>query len=316
LYRAGQSENALAEIGSATGPDEEALRVLANLALKRTTQARRALAALLGTTKEARWADGPLAHEVADTVLPASLIGIPDEGLGEWDELMQGAIALLGDDLDHYYTAADLLHARGLVLGRRGQLLMQKKELAAAERMLLENHGVLQKARAAHEGVRVPRFDMALWCALDRLVHLYEAMKRPEEAAKWKAKAVNLWDRIIELTPKAEQPALRASRANSLVEAGMLTEALAEVAELTMAPNRSASQWYDFACIYAVVSTRMPDKKQEYANRAMDLLKNAVKEGYMDSAHISKDSDLEALRERDDFKKLMEELGKISSPTK
>jgi hypothetical protein len=316
LYRRGQSENALAEIGSATGPDEEALRVLANLALKRTTQARRALAALLQTTKGAPWADGPLVREVADTVLRASLMGIPDEALGEWDDLMQGAIALLGDDLDHYYTAADLLHARGLVLGRRGQLLMQKKELAAAERLLLENHGVLQKARAAHEGVQVPRFDMALWCAFERLVRLYEAMKRPEEAAKWKAKEVTLWDSIIELTPKAEQPALRASRANSLVEAGMLAQAVADVAELTMVPDWSAGQWYDFACIYAVVSTKMPDKKQEYADRAMELLTKAVKAGYGDAAHISKDPDLDSLRERDDFKKLSEELRKTSPQMK
>jgi hypothetical protein len=141
-------------------------------------------------------------------------------------------------------------------------------------------------------------------------------MKRPEEAAKWKAKAVNLWDRIIELTPKAEQPALRASRANSLVEAGMLAQAVADVAELTMVPDWSACQWYDFACIYALVSTKMPDKKQEYADRAMELLTKAVKNGYTDAAHISKDPDLDSLRERDDFKGLLEELRKISPPMK
>jgi WD40 repeat protein len=285
LYRTGQFENALAEIRSATGPDEEALRVLANLALKRTPDARRAMAALLETTKAARWADGPLAREVAETVRRASAVGTPDEALGEWDHLVAGAIALLGDDLDHYYTAAELRYARGIVLGRRGQLLVQKKEMAAAEAMLLESQGVLEKARAAHEGVIVPHFDTALWCAFHGLHRFYEAMKRPEEAAKWKAKAGSLWDRILSCTPNAEQPALRASRAIALLQAGMLAEAVAEVAELIRSQEsgvrgqQPAGSWYDFACFYAVASTKMPDKKQAYADRAMELLTKAVKEG-------------------------------------
>jgi hypothetical protein len=35
---------------------------------------------------------------------------------------------------------------------------------------------------------------------------------------------------------------------------------------------------------------------------------NFVQAGYMDAAHMAKDSDLDSLRDREDFKKLMEAL--------
>ncbi len=111
---------------------------------------------------------------------------------------------------------------------------------------------------------------------------------------------------------------------------------MAEVAELTKSPRWDSSQWYDFACVYAarqrqerrgsaeVVQLRLlllhrqrqeRDKKQEYADRAMDLLQKAVKAGYNDAAHMAKDTDLDPIRGRDDFKKLIEELAK-KSPAK
>ena len=42
----------------------------------------------------------------------------------------------------------------------------------------------------------------------------------------------------------------------------------------------------------------------------MELLQRAVKEGWKDAAHMAKDKDLDALRTREDFKKLMESLQK------
>ncbi len=47
----------------------------------------------------------------------------------------------------------------------------------------------------------------------------------------------------------------------------------------------------------------------------MDLLQKAVKAGYNDAAHMAKDTDLDPIRGRDDFKKLIEELAK-KSPAK
>ncbi len=130
------------------------------------------------------------------------------------------------------------------------------------------------------------------------------------------ADAVQDWDRVVKLSDKAEQPGIRAARATSKLQAGQVAEALAEVAELTKLPGWNAGQWYDFACVYAVASGKVVDKKQPYADRAMALLHEAVQAGYKDAAHMKEDTDLDALRARDDFKKLLAELAKPAEPKK
>ena len=62
-----------------------------------------------------------------------------------------------------------------------------------------------------------------------------------------------------------------------------------------------------------MASGKSAGKKQEYADRAMELLQKAVKAGFKYPAHMKQDKDLDALRDREDFKKLVAELG---APTK
>jgi tetratricopeptide (TPR) repeat protein len=122
------------------------------------------------------------------------------------------------------------------------------------------------------------------------------------------AEAIPDWDKAIELSSKEEQPGMRASRAISRVNAGQAAQAVAEVAELTKSSDWSAGQWYNLACVFAIASDKLADKKQEYADRAMELLHKAVNVGFQDAAHIKQDNDLDALRARDDFQKLLAEL--------
>ena len=131
--------------------------------------------------------------------------------------------------------------------------------------------------------------------------------------------AIKDWDKAIELSQMAEQPHLRAARAASRAQAGQVAEAMAEVAEaaaevaeLAKNPSADAHSWYNFACVYAIASGISADKKQEYSDRAMELLQKAVKAGWSDTAHMAKDTDLDAIRRRDDFEKLIEELAKKS----
>jgi serine/threonine protein kinase/tetratricopeptide (TPR) repeat protein len=124
------------------------------------------------------------------------------------------------------------------------------------------------------------------------------------------AEAVSDLDKAIELSPNKEQPEFRAERSILRLTAGQVAEAMAEVAELSKNPNWNARWWYDFGCVYAIASGKFADKRQEYADRAMELLQQAVKAGYRDAAHIKQDSDLDSLRGRDDFKQLLAELAK------
>jgi eukaryotic-like serine/threonine-protein kinase len=116
------------------------------------------------------------------------------------------------------------------------------------------------------------------------------------------------WDRTLLLTPTAQQPSFRPGRVASLLGAGRVTEALSEVAELTRSSQWNAAQWYSFACVYAVASGKTPDKKTEYGDRAMLLLQTAVNAGFKNTAHMKEDTDLDSLRDREDFQKLVATL--------
>ena len=48
---------------------------------------------------------------------------------------------------------------------------------------------------------------------------------------------------------------------NSRIQNGQVAEAVAEVDELTRGGGWNATQWYDFACVYAVASGKIADKK-------------------------------------------------------
>jgi hypothetical protein len=55
---------------------------------------------------------------------------------------------------------------------------------------------------------------------------------------------------------------------------------------------------------------------QFYGDQALALLRTAVAKGYRDAAHIQKDTDLDPLRGRDDFQKLLAELEKAAPKEK
>ena len=64
---------------------------------------------------------------------------------------------------------------------------------------------------------------------------------------------------------------------------------------------------YDIACTHAQMIAKAEDRSKQ-ADLAMDWLQQAVAAGYKDVAHMMKDADLDPLRERQDFKKLMADL--------
>jgi hypothetical protein len=57
-------------------------------------------------------------------------------------------------------------------------------------------------------------------------------------------------------------------------------------------------------------------RAEQYARRAVALLRQAVQKGYKDVTHMTKDPDLDALRARDDFKELLAQLELKVGPSK
>ncbi len=82
---------------------------------------------------------------------------------------------------------------------------------------------------------------------------------------------------------------------------------------------------YDIACVFGLCaskarkdSTLAAPKQEElakqYADEAMTHLRLAVEKGYRNVAHMKNDTDLDPLRDRDDFKKLLADLEAIPPP--
>jgi tetratricopeptide (TPR) repeat protein len=136
----------------------------------------------------------------------------------------------------------------------------------------------------------------------------YWGRARAHDQLRKNAEALRDWDLAIELSSQRERPGFRAGRANTRLHSGMIAEAVADVGELTKVQNWTAAQWYDFACVYSVASGTVGAKKQEYADQAMDLLRKAVAAGYKDVALLKSDAAFDALRDREDFKKLISDL--------
>jgi len=126
-----------------------------------------------------------------------------------------------------------------------------------------------------------------------------DVLKRNEQAAEE-------WARAMILAPEKELTMVRCQLMLSRVHAGQFEAALKDADQL--AKGDAAGLIYDCACAYGLVHARTKDDK--HALRAVELLRRAVAKGYRDAAHMTKDTDLDSLRARADFKKLMAELEK------
>jgi hypothetical protein len=94
---------------------------------------------------------------------------------------------------------------------------------------------------------------------------------------------------------------------------GQVDEAIREAEEL--AKKGTALMVYDAACVLALAADRREEapgslSREQCAARAVELLRQAVARGWRNGEHMKNDEDLKALRGRDDFRKLLAELGK------
>ncbi len=125
------------------------------------------------------------------------------------------------------------------------------------------------------------------------------------------AEAVQDFDRALAVNTVPEEAALfRLGRAESLARAGDHAKALAEANILAESTDAIDATFHDLACICAAAAAAVKDDaklQDQYAARAVELLRQAIAKGYKDIEHLKKDDDLKVLREREDFKKLLKE---------
>jgi serine/threonine protein kinase/Flp pilus assembly protein TadD len=128
--------------------------------------------------------------------------------------------------------------------------------------------------------------------------------------------AVRDWQRALELAVGSKKAAFRRMMFRTKKDAASY---LAAAAEYEVLKPTGAGAMYKAACCRAVCAAVIredpktpeadaPRLAKDQADLAMAWLHKAVAAGYKDVEHMKQDTDLDALREREDFKKLLIEL--------
>ena len=122
------------------------------------------------------------------------------------------------------------------------------------------------------------------------------------------AEALEDLARAIELASPEERATYRVQRAVARMHGGEAAEAVVEIEQLLDAADWTADRWFDIARVYAVASGTVAGRGPEYSDRAMELLNRAIDVGYQDVARLSTDAELDSLRGREDFRRLIAAL--------
>ncbi len=120
------------------------------------------------------------------------------------------------------------------------------------------------------------------------------------------AEALSDWDLAIELGTKDQVSSLKISRAIARLRIDETENAFAEMAEIEAARNWNMGTYYGAACFYAIASEKVPDRQQDFSDRAVAYLAKSIANGFRDGSHLNIDPDLDPIRQREDFKKLLE----------
>jgi hypothetical protein len=123
--------------------------------------------------------------------------------------------------------------------------------------------------------------------------------------------AIQDWDEAIARVDGKDQLLCRGHRAITLARAGSHTAAVAAVDKLAQVKGTTADTFYNGACVYALAAGAVTDDaglREEYAARAVELLRQAIAAGYKDAPHIEKNTDFDAIRGRKEFQQLLKQL--------
>jgi tetratricopeptide (TPR) repeat protein len=135
------------------------------------------------------------------------------------------------------------------------------------------------------------------------------------------AEAAGDWQRAAELDDGRNRFFFRLQHSAALAHAGGHPDAVKAVEEVLASSDPkvktppSGPLLYDAACVYALSAAAVKEDaklREQYTARAIALLRQAKSAGFFKDPkqveHIKKDTDLDALRQRDDFQKFAAEL--------
>jgi serine/threonine-protein kinase len=132
-------------------------------------------------------------------------------------------------------------------------------------------------------------------------------------------KALGAQERLVQVLTAKERDEFRRRRALTLARLGEHGRAVAEADALARKKSVPGQALYDLARVYAVARAAVQRRggglssgeaeraAEDYASRAVGLLRQAAKAGFRHSG-MQKDADLKALHGREDYRRLLKEL--------
>jgi tRNA A-37 threonylcarbamoyl transferase component Bud32 len=197
------------------------------------------------------------------------------------------------DTLTSMRDLAESYHA----LGQHAEALKLREQTLALRKAKLgpdQSETLISMGELAESLIAVQRAPEAL-AILEECVHLSTGHDTDPKLLPW---AISLRFRCFEKTKDAA----------GCRQTATMWEALKRVDAVSLY-NAACFRSATAAVIRAADQTPAGSKQAEAeADRAMAWLKQTIAAGYKDAAHIAKDKDLDALRSREDFKKLLADL--------
>jgi serine/threonine-protein kinase len=159
---------------------------------------------------------------------------------------------------------------------------------------------------------------------LRRVEHDASARRFLRNAYRARAETLMRLGQPAEATPDVERalvldqgPDLSETRllqASNWAHLGEHAKAAAAVEEILKPGHLGGDLLCEAACVYgrSAAAVGAGSLAERYAARAVELLRQAVAKGYKDAAYVKKNADLDSLRQREDYRKLLADL----EPTK
>jgi serine/threonine protein kinase/tetratricopeptide (TPR) repeat protein len=158
-----------------------------------------------------------------------------------------------------------------------------------------------------------------------RLARFDNNRGKPQAVLAWCDKGIQTLQQVLEKEPRHSQAGrdlndLRVGRAVALAQTGDFAQAAKSIDEMARQEGLTPVDLFNVACVYARcleaadndVKRPAADRArltEQYAGRAMDALRQALARGFRDVPVLRTEPDLAPLRRREDFQKLLQEVG-------
>ena len=200
----------------------------------------------------------------------------------------------------------------------------------------IESLNELEQAKAiyqklADENPGLPYYQNSLASGHTNVADAFRVLKRFGEARQGYEKAIAIRERLVKANPAVTMyrshlaysvRRLGLTRLAGGDAAGSVAEARRAIALYEGLPSPTPEAWYELACCHAALATasgREPagisaGQGEAEADKAMTLLHKAVGQGYRNAGAMARESALDPLRDRPDFRLLILDLGFPAEP--